>query len=269
MNQLATVDYIMEDPREAARLEAKVDPEAWVENYLAHCVRPGAEVLSVGCGPGVILNAVCELHPSIRATGIDISADRVQEATQRNAGNPRLKFVRGDAQGLQLPSNSFDLVYSRMLLQYLREKEKAVAEMVRVCKPGGSVLLQDLDGQLLWHYPEDPAMQRSVERVMAALAPSGFDAFVGRKLFWLAQRAGLQNINVKVECYHLIAGTADPLIFEQWELKLDIAKSQMAKALGSKVEAEEITQRFLEYLRRPDTLTYSTQFTVMGEKAAA
>jgi ubiquinone/menaquinone biosynthesis C-methylase UbiE len=161
MNKTATVDYIMEDPREAARLEAKVDPEPWVQKYLADRVRPGAQVLSVGCGPGAILNAVCALHPSIMATGIDISLDRVQEATQRNRENPRVKFVRGDAQTMQFASASFDLVYSRMLLQYLREKEKAVSEMVRVCKPGGIVLLQDLDGQLLWHYPEDPVVQRA------------------------------------------------------------------------------------------------------------
>jgi len=43
----ATADYIMEDPREALRLELKVDPYAWVQKYLAHRVCPGAEVLSV------------------------------------------------------------------------------------------------------------------------------------------------------------------------------------------------------------------------------
>jgi SAM-dependent methyltransferase len=154
-----------------------------------------------------------------------------------------------------------------MLLQYLREKEKAVAEMVRVCRPGGTVLLQDLDGQLLWHYPEDAVMQRGVERVVAALAATGFDAFVGRKLFWLAQNAGLKKLDVQVECYHLIAGAAEPRILTQWELKLDIAKAQMAKVFGSKAEAEDQVGRFLEYLRRPDTLTYSTVFTVTGEKA--
>lgn len=266
MNKVAAIDYIMEDPREAARLEAKVDPQAWVQKYLADRVRPGAEVLSVGCGPGVILNEVCALHSSIRATGIDISADRVQEAIQRNLENSRLTFFCDDAQAMQFPSDSFDLVYSRMLFQYLREKEKAVAEMVRVCKPGGTVLLQDLDGQLLWHYPEDSVMQRAVERVMAALAPTGFDPFVGRKLFSLAQKAGLKCVDVQIECYHLIAGAIEPHILRQWELKLDIAKSQMAKAFGSKVEAEEQIQRFLEYLCRPDTLTYSVQFTVTGEK---
>jgi ubiquinone/menaquinone biosynthesis C-methylase UbiE len=268
MNKVPAIDYIMEDPREAARLEAKVDPEVWVQKYLAQRVGPGMEVLSVGCGPGVILNEVSELHPSVRATGIDISADRVKEAFQRNRENPRLTFVRGGAQAMPFPSDRFDLVYSRMLLQYLREKEKAVAEMARVCRPGGIVLLQDLDGQLLWHYPEDASVQRAVEKVLAALAPTGFDPFVGRKLFCLAQRAGLRNLDVQIQPYHLIAGAIEKHILKQWELKLDIAKSQMAKALGSKVEAEEQIQRFLEYLCRPDTLTYSVQFTVTGEKAA-
>lgn len=267
MKEPGSISYIMEDPREAARLEAKVDPEAWVQKYLAHRVRSGAEVLSVGCGPGVILDAVSKLHPSIRATGIDISKERVEEAVERNRENPRLKFVRGDAQTMQFASDSFDLVYARMLLQYLQEKEKAVAEMVRVCKSGGTVLLQDLDGQLLWHYPEDPLMQRAVEKVVAALAPTGFDPFVGRKLFWLAHRAGLKKLDVQVESYHLVAGEISPRILRQWELKLDIAKPQMARVLGSRAEAEEQIARFLEYLCRPDTLTYSTVFTVTGEKA--
>src|SRR5206468_5342108 len=69
-----------------------------------------------------------------------------------------------------------------------------------------TVLLQDLDGQLLWHYPEDAVVQSTAERVVNALEATGFDPFVGRKLFWLARTAGLQNVEVQVECYHLIAG---------------------------------------------------------------
>ena len=262
----ATAEYIMEDPREALRLELKVDPDAWVQKYLAHRVCPGAEILSVGCGPGVILRAVTQLDSSIKATGIDVSEGRLQQAREKNRENSRVRFVCGDAQSMEFRSNSFDLVYCRMLLQYLKEKERAVSEMARVCKPGGTVLLQDLDGQLLWHYPEDPSVQRTLERVVEALSATGFDPFVGRKLFWLARNAGLTNIDVKVECYHLIAGEADPHILQQWELKLEIAKPQLARVLGGDREAEEQSRAFLEYLRRPDSLTYSTVFTVAGEK---
>jgi SAM-dependent methyltransferase len=248
------------------RLELKVDPDAWVQNYLAHRVCPSAEVLSVGCGPGVILRAVANLDSSIRATGIDISGDRLRQAREKNHGNSRVQFVCGDAQSMEFPSHSFDLVYCRMLLQYLKEKERAVSEMARVCKPGGTVLLQDLDGQLLWHYPEDPGVKRTLEKVVAALATTGFDPFVGRKLFWLAQNAGLTNINVQVECYHLIAGEPDSNILKQWELKLEIARPQMSQVLGSESEAKKQSQAFLDFLRQPDTLTYSTVFTVTGEK---
>jgi len=266
MSQVRPIDYIMEDPREALRLELKVDPVAWVQKYLAHRVCPGAEVLSVGCGPGVILRSVANLDSSIRATGIDLSSDRLQQARERNRDNSRLQFVCGDAQSMEFQSDRFDLVYCRMLLQYLKEKERAVCEMARVCKPGGTVLLQDLDGQLLWHYPEDPSVQRTLEKVVAALGATGFDPFVGRKLFWLARNAGLTNIDVQPECYHLIAGEADPHILKQWELKLEIARPQMSRVLGSESEARKQSQAFLDFIRRPDTLTYSTVFTVTGEK---
>ena len=267
MSQASPINYIMEDPREALRLELKVDPDAWVQRYLAHRVCRSAEVLSVGCGPGVILSAVTNLDASIRATGIDVSEVRLQQAREKNRENPRVQFVCGDAHSMEFKSDNFDLVYCRMLLQYLKEKERAVSEMARVCKPGGTVLLQDLDGQLLWHYPEDPSVQRMLEKVVAALGATGFDPFVGRKLFWLARNSGLRNIEVQAECYHLIAGEAEPHILEQWELKLEIAKPQLARVLGSERKAEEQSLAFLEYLRRPDTLTYSTVFTVAGEKS--
>jgi ubiquinone/menaquinone biosynthesis C-methylase UbiE len=262
----APCTYIMEDPREAMRLELKVDAEAWVRKYLAHRVKPRADVLSVGCGPGVILRQVCALDTSIHATGIDISAARVQEAIQKNSSNARLKFVQGDAHAMPFQADSFDLVYSRMLFEYLADKERAAAELVRVCRPGGTVLIQDLDGQLVWNYPEDPAMQSVVEKVLAGLGKTGFDAFVGRKLFSLAHKAGLRNINVQVECYHLIAGEIEPEILKQWQLKIDIAVPQVARLLGSDSAAREYGKRFIEYLRRPDTLTYSNVFTVTGEK---
>jgi len=260
------IDYIMDDPREAMRLEKKVDPVAWVHKYVADCVAPGFDVLSVGCGPGLMLGEISKLYPSIRGTGIDISASRVEAAKRKNAGNRQLRFVCGDAHEMHFPRNSFDFVYSRMLFQYLQKKEQAMDEIVRVCRPGGTVLLQDLDGQLLWNYPEEAALQSALEQVLGALSKTGFDPFVGRKLFRLAQRAGLENLKVQVECYHLIAGQPSPTILEQWKLKLDIALPQVAQVLGSQSKAQEQVDRFIEYLSRPDTLTYSNVFTVTGEK---
>jgi SAM-dependent methyltransferase len=266
MSPVLSSAYIMEDPREGSRLEKKIDPEAWVKAYLEPHLFAGARVLDVGCGPGTILRAASSAGRRASGTGIDVGPVRIRQAQQKHSDVARLQFFRGDVQELEFESGAFDVVYSRMLLQYVPDKEKAVAEMVRVCKPGGTVLMQDLDGQLVWHYPEDALLQQTVARVLNSLQQSGFDPFVGRKLFWFARNAGLDNVQVKVECYHLIAGAIDPALFTQWELKLEIAKPRMQAALGSDYEAEEEIRRFLSYLKRPDTLTYSNMFTVTGEK---
>ena len=212
------------------------------------------------------MREVVALDKSIQATGLDVRRGPYTGSETAASGGRINEPSRGDAHAMRIPSNRFDLVYSRMLLEYLRNKEQAVREMVRVCRPGGTVLLQDLDGQLLWHYPEDAEMQRTSEKVVDALAATGFDPFVGRKLFSFAQRAGLEHIDVQVESYHLIAGVVGPEILKQWELKLEIAAPQLKKVLGSETAAKEHAKRFLEYLRRPDTLTYSTVFTVSGKK---
>jgi ubiquinone/menaquinone biosynthesis C-methylase UbiE len=269
MSSSVSTAYIMEDPREALRLELKVDPKAWATKYLAQHVKPGAKVLSVGCGPGVILSEVCSKDSTVHGTGLDVSSERVQQATDKHKSNKQLTFLRGDAHAIPFDSNSFDLVYARMLFEYLADKQKAAAEMVRVCRPGGTVLLQDLDGQLLWNYPEDPVMQRTIEKVVGGLARTGFDPFVGRKLFSLAHSAGLTDIDVQVECYHLIAGEIEPSIFQQWELKMKIATPQIARILGDERAANDQVARFLDYLRRPDSLTYSNVFTVTGQKVSA
>lgn len=266
MSSPSAATYMMEDPREGSRLEQKVDPDAWVKQYLASYLFPGVQVLDAGCGPGTVLRAVSAAEPKTIGTGVDLGVARLRLAEQNNFGNRRLQFTRGNVQELTFGSSVFDVVYARMLLQYVPDKEKAVGELVRVCKPGGHVLMQDLDGQLVWHYPEDALMQQTVSRVLSSLAKGGFDPYVGRKLFWLARNAGLDNIQVQVESYHLIAGEIDPALYKQWEMKLEIAKPHMQRALGSEYEAEEEVRRFLSYLRRPDTLSYSNVFTVVGEK---
>jgi len=257
--------YLMEDSREASRLEDKVDAAAWAERYARPHLFAGAEVLCAGCGPGALLRGASGIEPRLRGTGLDLSHARIEEAQRRSCGYPNLDFVQGDLQHLPLPDNSFDVTWCRHLIEYLPRKQQAVSELHRVLRPGGTLLLQDLDGQFLWHYPADEKLSRAVEQVLAALAPTGFDPCAGRKLFHLAKTAGFRDVLVTVEPYHLYAGAiaAEPL--RQWSLKLDILRPQIVKLLG-RAEAGEMISRFLDYLANPETLTYSVLFTVTGRK---
>jgi ubiquinone/menaquinone biosynthesis C-methylase UbiE len=258
--------YIMEHPTEGQRLLDKVDAHAWISKYLEAHLSQAQSLLSVGCGPGVFLQEIAEAHREIEVVGVDKSPLRVQQAEQRLRGLPNVRAFVGDATKLRFEPDTFDLVFCRFLLEYLPDKLLAVQEMARVCRQGGQVLLQDLDGQLLWHFPEDAELQRATERVVDYLATTGFDPFVGRKLFSLCLRAGLTNITVQLDPYHLYAGTIEKKQFSQWQTKLEIARPQLEAALGSEGSATEYSERFLAYLQSPETLTYSCLFTVTARK---
>jgi SAM-dependent methyltransferase len=255
----------MDDPREAGRLETKVDGVAWVERYLQPYLSPGVAALEIGCGPGHLLRSAAAVQPEIFGTGVDLSFERISEARRRIAGNSRLQFVCGHSQKLPLPDGAYDLAWCRHLLEYLPDRQRAVSEMHRVLRPGGTVLLQDLDGQFVWNYPQDEELASQVERVFNVLAPTGFDPFVGLKLFHLARTAGFRDLHVNAEPYHLYAGTISDEHYRQWELKLDILRPNLVKILGP-TGAREMIARFLEYLQDPATLTYSVLFTVTGRK---
>jgi len=258
--------YIMDHPREAQRLLDKVDAEAWISKFLEPNLPGVKSLLSVGCGPGVFLQEIAVKHPRMEVAGVDLSRSRIEDAAKRLRGLPNARVCTGDAQGLPFEDNTFDLIFCRFLLEYLPDKQRAVQEMKRVCTRGGKLLLQDLDGQLVWHYPEDEELQRTTERVLSYLAGSGFDPFVGRKLFSLCLGASLTNVGVQVDPYHLYAGRIGEEEFSQWQSKLDIALPQITAALGSEEAARKYSTRFLEYLKSPGTLTYSCLFTVTATK---
>jgi SAM-dependent methyltransferase len=260
-------DYFMEDPREARRLEDKVDPSTWASQYVARYLRADSRVLDVGCGPGVLATEVAQRCPEGQVVALDQSPERSRQAGMRLARFGGYALV-GDAAALPFEDSTFDLVYCRFLLEYLPAPERAVREMVRVCRPGGRVLLQDLDGQLLWHYPEDTELERQVSATLSVLARTGFDPFAGRKLYHHCYSAGLERLSSDVQVYHHYAGAIDAENNRLWNLKLDIALPAAALALGSEREALALKARFLKYLERPDTFTYSNLVTVTGVRAS-
>jgi ubiquinone/menaquinone biosynthesis C-methylase UbiE len=195
---------------------------------------------------------------------MDISADRIEVAKRNCGGTSNVRFVPGSAENIPFDDDTFDLVYSRFLLEYLPRPQIAVAEMKRVCKPGGTVILQDLDGQLIWHFPEDADLQHRIEVALKHLGKTGFDPLIGRKLFWMLKQASFEEIEVVIEPYHLYAGRISDKEFREWELKLDIAKKAVTPILGAK-GAEKLKADYLAYLSREDTFSYSNLVTTYAK----
>jgi SAM-dependent methyltransferase len=254
---MAHSTYIMQDGREASRLERKVDSDAWIARYLARYLSANARVLDVGCGPGHLSKGAAKFAKEV--VGVDLHAERFPDAELPQ----NLRLVQGDANDLPLGDDDFDVTFMRFLLEYVKDKQHTVNEIVRVTKPGGTVLVQDLDGQLVWHYPVSDELTEAIGETVPLLESTGFDPMVGRKLFHFMSVAGLVDIQIQIEPYHVIQGTIGDEQKAQWQLKLDIAKHALSK-LKSPSFAERTCDLLMKNLESPDTFTYSNVFTAIG-----
>jgi phosphatidylethanolamine/phosphatidyl-N-methylethanolamine N-methyltransferase len=102
--------------------------------------RPNQRVLEVGVGTGISLDAY---PPYVHIVGVDASADMLTHAIAKTHENGwgHVEVRQGDALHLDFPDNSFDWVTSFHVMTVVTEPRRMMDEMVRVCKPGGRIVL--------------------------------------------------------------------------------------------------------------------------------
>lgn len=101
----------------------------------------GGRVLEVGVGTGLALPAY---RPGVEVTGIDASAEMLEKAREKVAelGLTHVKALREmDARKLDFPDGSFDHIAAMHIMSVVPEPERVMAEMARVLRPGGTILI--------------------------------------------------------------------------------------------------------------------------------
>lgn len=165
-----------------------VDQRRVVRQALA--LRPGERVLDIGVGPGFLAaEMAAEVGADGRVCGIDPSDSMLALARSR-AGQPGgapLELTAADANHLPYPDASFDAAVSTQVLEYVADIDAALAEIRRVLRPGGRVLILDTDwDSVVWHTTDRARMRR----VLAAFEPHLSDPHLPRTLQRSLERAG-------------------------------------------------------------------------------
>ncbi|HYC45065.1 MAG TPA: class I SAM-dependent methyltransferase [Burkholderiales bacterium] len=115
----------------------------WSRAVAAHFLRwieppRGARWLDVGCGTGVLTEAVLDLCEPAFVIGIDPSGAQIEQAARGPAGS-RAKFQQADAMSLPFAEGSFDIAASALVINFVPDPLAALREMRRVTAPGGIV----------------------------------------------------------------------------------------------------------------------------------
>jgi arsenite methyltransferase len=150
-------------------------------------IGPGTRVVDVACGTGASARLLArELGADV--VGVDLGAQTIERAA-RAASADGARFLHGDAEALPLPDASFDVALSECSLCTFPDKPRAVAEMARVLRPGGTVAIADVTATLSALPPE---LRTAAARVACVADARSVDGYVA-----LLRAAGCEPVAVE------------------------------------------------------------------------
>lgn len=158
--------------------------------------RPGEAVLDVGCGAGSLDRMLARrLGDANPITAVDANPFLLREAEALAAAEglgDRIRFADGNAETLPFPDDSFGCAFSVTVLEEC-DADRAIAEMMRVVRPGGrvGVIVRSTDLPQWWHVGAPEALRARIETPPQSVAPTGVaDASLYRRM----RAAGLRDL---------------------------------------------------------------------------
>lgn len=265
----AEMKYLMEHEGECSRLDMKTRAEQVLRQASWAGIGEGMQVLDAGCGVGKTSSILKELVGDTgTVTGADLSADRLAEATRRY-GREGVRFIRQDLTRPFAETEHYDAVWMRFLLEYFADDPlNIVRNAAATLKPGGIMVLADLDRNSLNHHGLTERLGRTIEDVIGCLERNAnFDPFAGSKLYAHLYDLGFADIQLTTEAHHLIYGRISPEDRFNWVSKLDVA----AKTSGCTFaeydgDFSAVRKEFLEFLDDPRRFIFTPIILCRGIK---
>jgi ubiquinone/menaquinone biosynthesis C-methylase UbiE len=231
-------------------------------------LRRGVRCLDVGCGIGeVTLRMARWVGGDGEAVGVDREEAFLKQA-RREATRRRLRaaFRVADASDLTEES-AYDLVYARFLLTHLGRPAQALEQMMRAARPGGVIVVEDIDFPGHVCHPVCPAFNRYLELYQAVVRRNGGDPAIGPRLPALLWEAGVEEVGLEV---------VQPT-FREGEGKLvaqitmeHIREAVVEAGLASHAEVDGIVAELDAFVRNPRTImSIARVFQVWGRKRSA
>jgi ubiquinone/menaquinone biosynthesis C-methylase UbiE len=157
--------------------------------------RPGERALDVACGPGIVTAAL--ERAGLLAAGIDMTREMIREALPGGG-----RYVQGNVERLPFPGGTFDVVLCRNSCHHFAEPGTVLREMVRVLRPGGRAVVEDMRA------PEDPVKREYHETIERLRDVSHVRTLTRGEFRDLAAAAGLVGFEE-----NLVAFVID---FDEW-----------------------------------------------------
>jgi ubiquinone/menaquinone biosynthesis C-methylase UbiE len=269
--------YLMESETKLERVEIKSGhdktiQQLWDTGLLSFENNPS--VVDAGCGPGYVaemMGNVLKNHFEFpRVTLLDFSSEKLFKAESRLSADKSVeyRYVPCNLSRIPLPSHYADYVFCRFVFEYLADPQAVFEELYRLVKPGGKLVIGDLDSDGMNHYPLDPQLAADLSYVMGVLKENNFlDVYAGRKIYSFFRRAQLNDIKAHFYSHHLFCGEMLDANEFNWLSKIDqLIERQKKGTIRFEIDLDGFKTRFLNFLKSPDRFSYTPLIFVEGTK---
>jgi ubiquinone/menaquinone biosynthesis C-methylase UbiE len=241
--------------RERLRIIARVMQPATLEILRRAGLQPGMSCLEVACGGGDVAFDMARLvRPggTVVATDIDETKLRLarEEAWQEQLTN--IEFRLSDITRHE-PEQEFDFVHARFLLTHLPDPAYALTRMWNALRPGGIIVIEDVDFRGHFCYPECAAVWRYVELYTETARKRGGDANIGPRLPSMLAAAGFESLEMTVVQPAGIEGDVKLITPVTME---NIADAVVEEGLATREEVDRVIAELYEFA--------NTQSAVIG-----
>jgi SAM-dependent methyltransferase len=243
------------EEHERLRVQARVWEAATGRLLDEIALARGARCLDVGCGPGETMRAMAERVGAVgRVQGIDLDASLGELSIEalRGEGHHQCAFCRHDITAEEpIPGAPFDLVYARLLLFHLPEREAVLARMWEAVAPGGHLVVQDYDVRGLAVLPALDSVDEMGRVLIDAFGAAGCDVHAGARLPELFARADIGDPDGTD-----VAGRLEPLATGRAIVErtfLSLLPTALAHGITTEAQAEATLAAFdRDVARFPD-----------------
>lgn len=207
-------------------------------------VSTGSHVLDVGCGTGDDVRAIAgRVGPTGRVVGLDSSEELVAQARPAAAGAAPVEFLHGRADAMPFADDTFDAARAERVIEHVPDPAAAVAEMLRVVKPGGQLLITDPDHGLWAPDLADRELTRTIMNWWSDHVPN---PWVARRLRGLFAAAGAVDITVRLQPVVLTSLAAADALTWIGKAAAVAGAQQVVDPDAARAWGEEITRRDAE-----------------------
>jgi len=255
---------------EVNRLKSQVDLfyQREFELYKKIGLRNGMRLIECGSGPGFLISNIVRDFPLCTATAVEVDPFFIEQLNKSSLINGKKIFQVKQASiyETELADNYFDFAIVRLVLEHLKEPEKAIAEVRRILKPGGQLVV--ISNDFAYHlltYPSIPELDDMYRAYIESRLSEGGNPLIGRQLPVLLKKGDFETINIEIICVHNDLEGDKPFLKSE---NVNISKSLVKDGFLKKEILETLIENWYKMLQQPDHVIFRQLFVISGVKGA-